>query len=177
MYIEGRRNPFSLGSRFITGKSSRFVVVKSRFMIGKSRSLDVHTIHRPSNGAGLPIPIPQVKTGPIAFRLNFGWILSIRLFAEERSRPRCRCFAAPTITRQNLTTHIPPLSLLPSLITPRCRLFRFANIPLSSKNQAAHKGQDYVTYRMKQLSEVAATKKRRRRNGIGRGRFNLARVF
>ncbi|CAM9199385.1 unnamed protein product [Hapterophycus canaliculatus] len=51
------------------------------------------------------------------------------------------------------------------------------NLEVAMQKAAAHKGEDYVTYRMKQLSEVAATKKRRRRNGIGRGRFNLARVY
>eukprot|EP00904_Undaria_pinnatifida_P003738 jgi/Undpi1/13365/HiC_scaffold_8.g03024.m1 len=42
---------------------------------------------------------------------------------------------------------------------------------------ANHSGQNYVSTRMKQLSEVAATKKRRGRNGIGRGRWNPTRVF
>eukprot|EP00903_Cladosiphon_okamuranus_P015889 g14675.t1 len=51
------------------------------------------------------------------------------------------------------------------------------SLEVAMQKAAAHQGQDYVTHRMKQLSEVAATKKRRRRNGIGRGRFNLARVL
>ncbi|CAM9271777.1 unnamed protein product [Ectocarpus sp. 4 AP-2014] len=51
------------------------------------------------------------------------------------------------------------------------------SLQVATQKAAAHRGQDYVTFRMKQLSGVAATKKRRRRNGIGRGRFNLARVY
>ena len=60
-----------------------------------------------------------------------------------------------------------------------CRVLSADIVPPLPRDthQAAHRGQDYVTFRMKQISEVAATKKRRRRNGIGRGRFNLARVF
>eukprot|EP00752_Nemacystus_decipiens_P013850 g12296.t1 len=51
------------------------------------------------------------------------------------------------------------------------------SLEVAMQKAAAHRGQDYVTFRMKQLSEVAATKKRRGRDRIGRGRFNLARVF
>lgn len=73
-------------------------------------------------------------------------------------------------------TYLPP-SPTTNLSHYRFVSFRGNVCPPADTHQAAHKGQDYVTFRMKQISEVAATKKRRRRNGIGRGRFNLTRVF
>lgn len=98
---------------------------------------------------------------------------------SERTRFHRPPLTAPTVTMQSLDT--PPALIPLSSVFPKT----IVGIPLlpsreylsPKKTQAAHKGQDYVTFRMKQLSEVAATKKRRRRNGIGRGRFNLARVL
>lgn len=43
--------------------------------------------------------------------------------------------------------------------------------------QIGNNREEFVNMKMKQLSEIAATKKRRRRNGIGRGRWNLERVY
>ncbi|CAM9194832.1 unnamed protein product [Ascophyllum nodosum] len=45
------------------------------------------------------------------------------------------------------------------------------------KKAANQNNQDFVSFKLKQLSEIAATKKRRRRTEIGRGRWNPSRVY